>query len=212
MRIMGIRTVVGMGAALAMAVIGQSAWALDCDSYTGTKVDTTKDTSVLIGKGITATRAHNVKGLFSLSAGKLVYLHRAISDAKEDRAGNIRLPLRPRDMDGGGRVHIGNQIFTEFADSGMFDGLDTASAISVSREVCEGASRCDDALPSSEGMPFLMRNLLQCNQNGKGIYVFSDGIFVTDMQLNGGKIPVGGALFFAKDSKGYHLAGLIAEH
>jgi hypothetical protein len=201
----------GIGAATAMLVWAHGAWALDCSSYAGTKVDTTKETSALIGKGIAAVRGHNVRGLFSLSSGKLTYLHRAIGDTPEARIGNIRLSLRPRDMDGGLRVHIGNQVFDEFAESNLFDGLDPASAISVPREVCEGASHCDDALPASESMPFLMKNLLQCNQNGKGIYLFSDGIFVTDMQLNG-RLPVGGALFFAKSDKGYYLAGLIAQH
>jgi hypothetical protein len=201
----------GIGVAAAMLVGAHGAWALDCSSYAGTKVDTTKEASALIGKGIAAVRGHNVRGLFSLSSSKLTYLHRSIGDTPESRIANIRLGLRPRDMDGGLRVHIGNQTFDEFAESSIFDGLDTSKAISVSREVCEGASRCDDALPASESVPFLMKNLLQCNQNGKGIYIFSDGIFVTDMQLNNGKLPIGGALFFAKGDKGYYLAGLIAQ-
>jgi hypothetical protein len=214
MVIMGVKMRIwGIGAAvLLLSACMSNAWALDCDSYTGTKVDTTKDVATLVGKGIAAVRGHNVRGLFALSGSKLIYLRRSVTDtSSEGRAGNIRLALRPRDMDASLNVRIGNQLFDEFAGSDMFDGLDTASAISVPREVCEGASRCDDALPSSEGVPFLMKNLLQCNQNGKGIYLFSDGIFITDMQLNGGKVPLGAALFFAKGEKGYYLAGLIAQ-
>lgn len=203
----------GICLATALLACVQSAWALDCDNYTGTRVDTTKELVTLVDKGVAAVHGHNVRGLFSLASGKLIYLRRSVIDANtpEGRAGNIRLALRPRDIDGGLRVHIGNQVFGEFAEAGLFDGLDTANAISLSRDVCEGASHCDDALPPSESVPFLMKNLLQCNQNGKAIYVFSDGIFVTDMQLNGGKVPLGSALYFAKGDKGYYLAGLIAQ-
>lgn|GEM_PF-2911728 len=215
MGIMGVSMrILGIGSALVLSVCMHSAWALDCSSYTGTRVDTTKDVVALVNKGTAAVHGHNVRGLFSLSSSKLTYLRRSVTDAgtPEGRAGNIRLALRPRDMDAELRVRIGNQMFTEFAENGLFDGLDTANAISIPREVCEGVDRCEDALPPSEGVPFMMKNLLQCNQNGKAIYMFSDGIFVTDMQLNGGKVPLGGALFFAKGNKGYYLAGLIAQH
>lgn len=195
---------------LALAVLSSTAMAADCESYTGTRVDTTKETAALMGKGLAAVKAHNVKGLFALSAGKVILLRRSVSD-DQDRNGNIRLALRPRDLDGNMKIHIANQIFPDFSDGSLFDGLDPANAISVSREVCEGARHCDDDLPPSEEMPFVMKDLLQCNQGGKGIFVFSDGIFVTDMQLSPGKMPIGSALFFAKDHGTYHLAGLISQ-
>jgi hypothetical protein len=184
----------------------------DCDSYQGKQVDIAKDAATPIGKALAAVKAHNVKGLFAVSSNKVLLLRRSVSGGADSRGGNIRLALRPRDMDSNFNFEIGGQTFSEFSDRALFDGQNTATAFSIDREVCEGARHCDDALPASEEVPFLIKDMLQCNQAGKGMFVFADGLFVTDMQLAPGKVPVGSALFFAKDSGGYRLAGLIILH
>jgi hypothetical protein len=186
--------------------------AADCDSYKGKQVDTAKEAVVPITKALAAVKAHNVKGLFALSSNKLLLLRRGGAGGADSRIGNVRLALRPRDMDSNFNFDIGGQAFTEFSDRALFDAQNTASALAIDREVCEGARHCDDALPASEEVPFVMKDLLQCNRTGKGVFVFADGIFVTDMQLASDKVPVGSALFFAKESGGYKLAGLIILH
>jgi hypothetical protein len=196
---------------LLLSVYFQGTAVADCDSYTGTHIDATKEVALPIGKALTAINTHNAKGLFTNSAKTLLLLRRSVSGGEEGRTGNIRLPLRPRDVDSNLNIHIGDQVFAEFGEHGLFDGMNAASAISVSREVCEGARHCDDALPGSEEVPFMMKNLLQCNRSGKGVFVFSDGMFVTDMQLAAGKLPVGSALFFTKEAGAYRLAGLIIQ-
>jgi hypothetical protein len=184
----------------------------DCDSYKGKQVDTSKDAAATVTKALAAVKTHNVKGLFALSSTKLLLLRRSVSGGVDSRTGNIRLAMRPRDMDSDFNFAIGGQTFTEFSDRVLFDGLNAATALDIDREVCEGARHCDDALPASEEMPFVMKDMLQCNQTGKGVFVLADGLFVTDMQLAPGKVPVGSALFFAKGSTGYRLAGLIILH
>jgi hypothetical protein len=195
-----------------LLVFFRPAAAVDCESYTGTRADTTKEATTEIGKALTALKARNPKGLFAISSHTLLLLRRSVTSGADGRIGNVRLPLRARDIDSSLNIHVGDQVFTEFADHALFDALNTNSAITVGREVCEGARHCDDALPPSEEVPFLMKDLLQCNQSGKGVFVFSDGLFVTDMQLIADKIPVGSALFFAKEPSGYRLAGLIIQH
>jgi hypothetical protein len=197
---------------LVLAICCQLAMAADCDSYRGKQIDTAKEAVMPISKALAAVKAHNVRGLFALSSNKLLLLRRSVTGGVDNRVGNVRLALRPRDMDSNFNFDIGGQTFSEFSDRALFDAQNTASAIAVDREVCEGARHCDDALPASEEVPFLIKDLLQCNRTGKGVFVFADGLFVTDMQLVTDKVPVGSALFFAKDNSGYRLAGLIILH
>jgi len=142
----------------------------------------------------------------------LLLLRRVVTSGEDSRTGNIRLALRPRDLDAGLNINIGGQTIGDFGDPSLFNALNTASALVVQREVCEGARHCDDALPGSEEVPFLIKDLMQCNRgSGKDVYVFSDGMFVTDMQISTGRVPVGSALFFTKQAGGYKLAGLIIQ-
>ena len=198
-------------AILLLLIDCRGAVAADCDSYTGARADLAKEAAIPVGKALAAIKTRNAKGLFAVSSGTLLLLRRSVSGGEDARTGNIRLPLRARDMDSNLNIHMANQAFTEFADNALFDGLNAGSAITVRRDVCEGARHCNDALPPSEEMPFLVRDLLQCNRTGKGIFVFSDGIFVTDMQMTPDKFPVGSALFFAKEQNSYRLAGLIIQ-
>jgi hypothetical protein len=208
---MGMRNIAILSILLSTICCSYTAMA-DCDSYKGTQVDTAKDAVAVIGKALAAVKAHNVRGLFAISSTKLLLLRRSVSGGADSRTGNIRLAMRPRDMDSDFNFAIGGQTFTEFSDRALFDGQNTATAQSIDREVCEGARHCDDALPASEEVPFMMKDMLQCNQTGKGVFKFADGLFITDMQLTPGKVPVGSALFFAKESGGYRLAGLIILH
>jgi hypothetical protein len=189
-----------------------SGMAADCDSYKGKSMDIAKEVAMPIAKALAAVNAHNGKGLFAISSNKLLLLRRSVSGGADGRTGNMRLILRPRDMDANLNFNIGGQIFSEFSDRALFNTVNTASAIAIDRDVCEGARHCDDALPGSEEVPFILRDLLQCNQVEKGVFVFSDGLFVTDMQRITDRAPLGNALFFAKESGGYRLAGLIILH
>jgi len=188
-----------------------SAAAADCDGYTGTPMDAAKEVTASVGKALTAIKTRNAKGLFAISSSKLIFLRRVVTSGEDSRTGNLRLSLRPRDIDSNLNIRIGDQTFSDFALQSSFDALNVGSAVSVQREVCEGARHCDDALPSSEEVPFLIKDLLQCNRSTKGVYVFSDGIFVIDMQSSAERVPVGSALFFTKEAGGYRLAGLIVQ-
>jgi len=137
-------------------------------------------------------------------------LRRSVSDG-DNRSGNVRLALRRSDLDANLNIHIGNQVFTEFSDRSLFNSVSNETAIAVHREVCEDARRCDDLLPASEEIPFMFNELLQCNQNGKAVYIFTDGAFVMDMRIIPGKMPTGNALFFSKVADGYRLAGMIIQ-
>lgn len=185
--------------------------AADCDSYTGTRVDATSEITGPVGKALTAIKTRNTKALFAISSSKLLLLRRSVTGGADGRTGNIRLALRPRDIDANLNIHIGDQTFTELGAPALFDAANAASTVTVRREVCEGARRCEDALPASEEVPFLMKDLLQCNRGATGVFAFSDGVFVTDMQAAEGKLPVGSALFFAKEPGGYRLAGVIIQ-
>jgi hypothetical protein len=190
----------------------RSVAAADCESYAGTRGDAAKEVTTVVGKALAAIKTHNAKGLFAISSSKLLLLRRVVSSGEDSRTGNIRLALRPRDVDAGLNINIGSQTFSEFSDQSLFNTVNTASVVSLQREVCEGARHCDDALPGSEEVPFLIKNLMQCNRSGgKDVYLFSDGMFVTDMQLSAGRVPVGSALFFTKQAGGYKLAGLIIQ-
>ena len=186
--------------------------AADCENYAGTRVDAAKDVTAVVGKALAAIKAHNAKGLFAISSSKLLLMRRAVTSGEDSHTGNIRLALRPRDFDAGLNINIGAQSFGDFADPSLFNALNAASTVVVRREVCEGARHCDDALPGSEEIPFLIKDLLQCNRgSGKEVYLFSDGMFVTDMQMSSERVPVGSALFFTKQAGGYKLAGLIVQ-
>lgn len=198
--------------ALVLALAGGQAWAADCDNYTGAHTALAKDAADAVGKTIAVIKAGNPRGVMAASAGKLLLVRRSVSGGTESRSGNVRLPLHVPDMDSHLNIHIANMTVSDFAERDRFDAVKTDDAIAVQRDVCEGESHCDDSLPPSVDLPFILHDLLQCNQGGKRVFAFNDGLFVTDMRMESGGLPIGAALFLTKTAKGYRLAGLIVQH
>ncbi len=188
------------------------AWAADCENYTGTRVALVKDATDTVGKAIAAIKAGSPRGLIATSANKLLLVRRSVSTGADGRSGNIRLTLHAADMDAHLNIHIANLTITDFAEHGRFDAVKTDDVIAVQRDVCDGADHCEGGLPPSVDIPFIMHDLLQCNQGEKRIFSFNDGLFVTDMHMESGALPTGDALFFTKTAKGFRLAALIVQH
>ena len=126
-----------------------------------------------------------------------------------DRSGNLRFELRQRDFDSNFNIRVVDQLLPELAQAGVFGTLTGANGVAVRRDICEDARKCEDMLPGSEQIPFMLNDLLQCNQYAKGIYVYDDGLYAIDMFDAPGKLPAGTALFFSKVGAGYKLAGVI---
>jgi hypothetical protein len=183
------------------------AQAADCASYKGSATPATKDVSGVLDKTFAALHTRNAKALFALGDKKVVLLRRVVTST--DRSGNFRLELRQRDFDANMNIHIVNQVLPDLATASVFAQLPTDTLTSVRRDICEDARSCEDSLPGSEQVPFMLSDLLQCNQTGKGIFLYTDGIYMTDMTPVPGKLPVGSALFFNKSGGAYHLAGVI---
>ncbi|HSY27709.1 MAG TPA: hypothetical protein VK832_09425, partial [Burkholderiaceae bacterium] len=57
-----------------LLVFFRPAVAADCESYTGTRADTTKEVATEIGKALSALKTRNTKGLFALSSHTLLLL------------------------------------------------------------------------------------------------------------------------------------------
>jgi hypothetical protein len=188
------------------------AWAADCENYTGTRAALTKDAGDVVGRAIAAIKTGNPRGLFALSGGKLLLVRRSVVSSAEARSGNIRLALHAADVDARFQIHIANLVVADFSQRGQFDAVKTDEAIMVQRDVCEGENHCEDSMPPSVDVPFIMHDLLQCNQGKPRVFMFNDGVFVTNMQMTSGSLPTGDALFFAKTAKGYRLAGLIVQY
>jgi hypothetical protein len=196
---------------LALACCCQ-AQAADCENYTGARVALTKDATDAVGKAIAAIKAGSPRGLMAISSNKLLLVRRSVSAGADGRSGNVRLPLHAADLDTHLNIRIANLTLADFTERGRFDAVKTDEAIAVQRDVCEGENHCDDGLPPSVDLPFIMHDLLQCNQGGQRVFAFNDGLFVTDMRMESGGLPTGAALFFTKTAKAYRLAGLIVQH
>ena len=186
------------------------AQAADCATYKGSATPATKDVSGVLDKAFAALHTRNAKALFALGDKKVLLLRRVVTSS--DRSGNFRLELRQRDVDANMNIHIVNQVLPDLANANLFSQLPTDTVTSVRRDICEDARSCEDSLPGSEQVPFMLSDLLQCNQTGKGIFMYGDGIYVTDMTTAPGKLPVGSALFFNKSGGAYRLAGVIIQN
>ncbi len=195
---------------LFLGLLARPCPAADCATYTGTAVAPSKDVGVVLDKTLAALRSKNVHAMFALADKKILLVRRVVSNS--DRSGNLRLELLQRDVDANLNIHMGNQVLPDLASPGAFASVATDKVIAVRRDICEDARRCDDYLPGSEQIPFMLNSLLQCNQNGKAAYLYTDGIYVLDMTTAPGKIATGSALFFNKIAGGYHLAGVIIQN
>ncbi|HEX7641082.1 MAG TPA: hypothetical protein VF472_02625 [Burkholderiaceae bacterium] len=185
-----------------------SAAAADCSTYRGTATSLTKDVSATLDKAFAAVHAHNARNLYALADRKVMLVRRAVSNS-QDRSGNIRFELRQRDLDSSLNIRIGNLAMTELSQAGAFGGVGTDNALMVRRDICEDARKCEDSLPGSEQLPFMLNDLLQCNQYAKGVYLYDDGMYAVDMAAAPGKMPLGTALFFSKAGAAYKLAGVV---
>ncbi|HEY8024271.1 MAG TPA: hypothetical protein VIF60_06880 [Burkholderiaceae bacterium] len=196
---------------LFLGLSGMPCRAADCATYTGSAAAVTKDVAGVLDKTLAAVRSKNARGVFALADKKILLVRRVVSSST-DRSGNLRLELRQRDLDANLNIHMGNQVLPDLSLPGAFASIPTDNIINVRRDICEDARRCDDNLPGSEQIPFMINDLLQCNHNGKAAYMFSDGIYLTDMTVVAGKLPTGSALFFNKTAAGFRLAGVIIQN
>ena len=185
-----------------------SAWAADCSTYRGSAITLPKEAGATLDKAFTAVHAHNAHNLYGASDKKVLLVRRVVSNL-ESRSGNLRFELRQRDFDSAFNIRVADQLLPELAQPGVFGTLAVANGLAVRRDICEGARKCEDALPGSEQLPFMLNDLLQCNQYAKGIYVYDDGLYAIDMTVAPGKLPIGSALFFSKAGGAYKLAGVI---
>ena len=196
---------------LFLGLLTRPVLAADCATYTGAAAAPAKDVGMVLDKTLAALRSKNVHGVFALADNKILLVRRVVSNMSE-RSGNLRLELRQRDVDANLNIHMGNQILPDLALPGAFASITTDKVITVRRDICEDERRCDDYLPGSEQIPFMLNDLLQCNQNGRAAYLFTDGIYVVDMTTAPGKIATGSALFFNKTAAGFRLAGVIIQN
>lgn len=184
-----------------------SAWAADCSTYRGAAAALPKDVGTSLDKVVAAVHAHNVRNLYANSDRKVLLIRRMVSS--DDRSGNFRLELRQRDFDSALNIRMINQSLPELSRAEVFGAAAIENGLTVRRDICEDARKCDDLLPGSEQLPFMLNDLLQCNQYAKGAYVYDDGLYLIDMVGAPGKLPVGTALFFNKAGSAYRLAGVI---
>jgi len=182
--------------------------AADCSTYRGTTTPLSKDVAATLDKTFAAVHAHNAHNLFALADRKVMLIRRSVSNP-QDRAGNIRFELRQRDFDGALNIRIADQAMTELAQATAFAGISTDNALLVRRDICEDARKCEDLMPGSEQLPFMLNDLLQCNQYAKGVYVYDDGLYVVDAAASAGKMPLGTVLFFSKSGAAYRFAGVV---
>ena len=185
-----------------------SAWSADCSTYRGSAAALPKETVATLDKAFAAVHAHNAHNLYAMSDKKVLLVRRMVSNM-DDRSGNLRFELRQRDFDSNFNIRVTNQLLPELAQAGVFGTLSSANGVAVRRDICEDARKCEDLLPGSEQLPFMLNDLLQCNQYAKGIYLYDDGLYAIDMVAAPGKLPVGTALFFNKAGSTYKLAGVI---
>jgi len=195
---------------LFLGLLVQPCLAADCATYTGAAAASSKDVAMVLDKTLAALHGKNVRGMFAQADRKILLVRRIVSSS--DRSGNLRLELLQRDVDANLNIHMGNQVLPDLAAPGVFASIATDKVIAVRRDICEDARHCDDFLPGSEQIPFMLNSLLQCNQNAKAAYLFTDGIYVTDMTTAPGKMATGSALFFNKTPAGYRLAGVIIQN
>ena len=194
-----------------IAICCGNALAADCATYAGTRAATANELSGVAGKALGAIKSNNGKGLFGMSDGHLLLLRRVVSGSSDDRIGNVRLPMRPRDLDSNLNIRIGSQTFPAIVDRDLFGTVNLGSAVMLQREVCDDPRTCGDSLPSSIDVPFMLNDLLRCNPGNGGVFVFADGAFVLGMRIQGDHLPTGSALFFAKKGSSYRLAGLVVQ-
>jgi len=190
---------------------GQVAVAANCANNIGIRAPLGKEAADAVGKALAAIKARNPKALLSMAGNRMVLFRRSVSNDGADRSGNVRLILRSSDIDSNLNIRIGGQVFPDFADNALFSSIDVANAIAVPRDICEDGGACENGLPPSVEIPFLMNDLLRCNRTGSGVFLLEDGLFVVDMKIEGKQMPLGAALFFSKIGNGYRFAGAMIQ-
>ena len=192
----------------------QYSQAADCASFGGAPASLAPDAASAVSKAVAGLRTGSGRGLLKAADGKLLLVRRSVASGPEGRVGNMRLPLHPTDFDAHMIIHVSGMTVPEFADITRFRGLSDSVAVALPHNLCDGEDHCEDGLPPSVDIPFMTKDLLQCNRgrDGARVFIFKDGLLVTDMHAEGDALPVGPALFIAKDAKGYRLAGLIVQH
>lgn len=185
-----------------------SAWGADCSTYRGSAAALPKDAGATLDKAFAALHAHNAHNLYAMTDRKVLLIRRMVSNPDE-RGSNFRLELRQRDLDDNLNIRVAGQLLPELSRATVFGAVAADSALAVRRDICEDARKCEDLLPGSEQIPFMLNDLLRCNQYAKGVYVYDDGLYAVDMAAAPGKLPIGTALFFSKAGNAYKLAGVI---
>ena len=184
------------------------AQAADCSTYRASAAPLPKEVGATLDKAFAALRAHNARNLYAISDRKVLLIRRNVSNSN-DRTGNFRLELRQRDLDANLNIHMPDRLLPELSQPGLFANIATDNGLAVRRDICEDARKCEDLLPGSEQISFMLNDLLRCNQYAKSVYVYDDGMYAVDMAAAPGKLPTGSALFFNKVGNGYRLAGVV---
>jgi len=194
-------------ALLLVALFWNSAYGFDCGGYTGTVIPLPTAEKDIFDKALVSIRNKDLESLLSVSDKQLLLVRRFVSGETSSRGGNYWVRLRPHQIDKEMGIHVGNQILSDFSDPAIFSLATTNSGIEVSRKICEKANNCN-LLPFGDELERLLYGLLRCNESGKSIFVFADGVLLIHMGLIT-DIPIGEGLFFSKASKGYRLSSLI---
>jgi len=196
---------------LAVLLVGaccQFTYGSECNGYTGKPRALSASEMLLLKKAVDSIRKKDLSRLKENSTQRLLFIRNFISGETNARGGNFWYRLKWNQIDKNMTVHLFGQDISDFSDSTIFSAVSIHKGLSVDRGVCATASSCD-LLPKGDELPDLIGSLMECNAgSGRTVYVFSDGILLTDMQLITG-LPIGEGLFFSKGPNGYKLSALI---
>jgi hypothetical protein len=194
----------------------------ECQAFTGSQEKLPEADLQYLKSAVAIFKNKDRKGLLAMSEKNLLLVRR-LAFSVDARGGQLRVEIKPSQIDnqlnihigkmtlpsylGRGEVHHGPQLLKEFSTMSPTVG---GSAIVMGRKVCDGFQMCD-IVPDFNLIEKLIEGLLSCEGYKNTVFVFSDGILLVNMQnVEAAGIPLGEALFFSKTLSGYKLAVLIS--
>lgn len=181
----------------------------ECSTHFGQPVNLSNEQSQIIETAVRSIKERNRVSFWSISTDSLFLVRRFVSGGADARGGNIRNHLSKRQIDKNMKIHTGRQIIADFNDPAIFAGINEYNSVNIEGNVCQYSTECD-VLPLYSGdLESFINEILQCNKGKGGVFVFSDGILLADMELID-NYPIGVGLFFSKTNAGYKLTSLIS--
>lgn len=193
---------------LMIVLSGQAHADDECGKYGGNRILLPDTDAQFLKSAIAVIKNKKRKELLAISGRNLQFMRRFLTGGADARGGNLWEELKPDQIDEELNIHVRGQ--EPLSDLQFIHPSIDGTGVFIDRKICDGVRKCA-VVPVWQELEYLIEGVLECNKNQNAVFVFSDGILLTDMEiLESLGLPNGGALFFSRTPAGYKLSVVIS--